>query len=701
MASGLPQNRGAVRRVVVLAGAIVAIVLAGAVALLLYAASSVDRVQAAEERALVAGYLARHQADVVRDLRSVTIWDEAYEKVALPLDVEWSDTNIGSYYANYFGHSLSVVLDGRDAPVYVWRGKGRGSPAAAAAFLRGAAPLVASVRAAEAARDPRASRRDFAGSLAASGLVRADGGYYLVGVTDVVPETAATPLRPGPAVLVLSARRLDAAFLDHLEADLRLSDAHMVARAAPGEAVLPIRDLEGAVSALLAWTPKRPGVAVIQEAIPLFVAVLAMLVAAGVGLAFWVRTIFRELRAGESALLRAMDELVEARDQAAAASVAKSQFLANMSHEIRTPLNGILGMAQIMGRDDLSARQRERLEVVRESGGALLTVLNDILDISKIEAGKLEIDNHEFDMAAAVQAACAPFAGMAGQKDVAFRVDIEPEAEGLWFGDGMRLRQILANLASNAVKFTSEGEVAVLVGRVGSAVRIVVRDTGIGIPQERLGDLFDKFLQVDASASRRFGGTGLGLAISRELAVLMGGAMTVDSREGEGSTFAVLLPLERRGAAPASTVPIAADRKQSPQAEAPLRVLAAEDNPTNQLVLAAMLEPLGLDLTLADDGAQALAAFASGGFDLILMDVQMPVMNGVEATAAIRGLEAERGLPPTPILALSANVMSHQVAEYLAAGMDGFVPKPIEAARLIAAIDAALTPSAEPIRRSA
>jgi signal transduction histidine kinase/AmiR/NasT family two-component response regulator len=433
-------------------------------------------------------------------------------------------------------------------------------------------------------------------------------------------------------------------------------------------------------------------VTVIEDALPLFALAVAMFLVVGLTLAARIRAVFREIAANDRALDGAMEELVRARDQANAANVAKSQFLANMSHEIRTPLNGILGMAQVMARENLDPRQRERLDVVRDSGQTLLTVLNDILDISKIEAGKLEIDNHEFDMTAAVHAACNAFASLADQKDIAFRIEIAEEARGVWFGDGARLRQVISNLASNAVKFTTVGEVAVVVSRQDEGATFTVRDTGIGIPPERLNDLFQKFNQVDASTTRRFGGTGLGLAISRELVELMGGRMALTSREGEGSTFTFDLPLDWR-AAPRAEVDAAPAAKACSDADGTTRILAAEDNPTNQLILKALLEPCGVDLMLTANGREAVEAFAAGGFDLVLMDVQMPVMNGVEATAAIRRLEADHGLAAIPILALSANVMNHQVAEYLAAGMTGFIPKPIEAAKLFAAIETALAPS--------
>jgi signal transduction histidine kinase/NO-binding membrane sensor protein with MHYT domain/ActR/RegA family two-component response regulator len=379
--------------------------------------------------------------------------------------------------------------------------------------------------------------------------------------------------------------------------------------------------------------------------------------------------------------------LAEARDRAEAANRAKSEFLANMSHEIRTPLNGVLGMAEVMAGHPLEAGQAERLRVIRESGASLLSVLNDVLDISKIEAGQFELEVRPFDLAETLRIACEPFAQTAAQKDIDFQVEVAPEAEGGWLGDALRLRQILANLASNAVKFTETGSVRVTARALAEGgLSIAVADTGIGVPAAHMPRLFEKFTQADGSTTRRFGGTGLGLAICRQLVELMGGEIRVESHENAGSIFTLTVPLARCAAPVVAQTAVAGATAQ----ERPLRILAAEDNPTNQLVLRAMLMPLNCELRIVADGREALDAFGAEAFDLILMDVQMPRMNGVEATREIRRREAERGLAPTPIVALTANVMTHQVAGYRAAGVDGFVAKPIEAQRLYLAIDQVL-----------
>ncbi|MES2033095.1 MAG: ATP-binding protein [Pseudomonadota bacterium] len=379
-------------------------------------------------------------------------------------------------------------------------------------------------------------------------------------------------------------------------------------------------------------------------------------------------------------------ELVAARDAAEAANAAKSAFLANMSHEIRTPLNGVLGMAQVMDRMNLDEDQRKRLAVIRRSGETLMVLLNDLLDLSKIEAGSFVLEDHAFDLFDTLAAACMPMEALAAQKDLLLELEIDDGALGLWRGDAIRLRQVVSNLVANAVKFTHVGAVTVQAMATARGLTITVSDTGIGIPAESLPTLFRRFSQADGSTSRRFGGTGLGLALSRELVELMGGVLALDTVDGVGSTFTASLPLQRA----TGSLPPRPDRV--PQAQfasgaTRLRILAAEDNATNQMVLRAILEPAGVDLVVVGNGEDAVRAMTLEPFDLVLMDVQMPVMGGLEATEQIRRQELGKR---TPILALTANVMAGQLEEYLAAGMDGLVAKPIEIERLYAAVAAAL-----------
>jgi len=400
------------------------------------------------------------------------------------------------------------------------------------------------------------------------------------------------------------------------------------------------------------------------------------------------------LEANDHDLRSAMGELVKARDDANAANVLKSHFLANMSHEIRTPLNGVLAMTEVMAMDDLSSKQRERLSVIRESGGLLLAVLNDVLDLSKIEAGRLELVERDFDLSALASSLRETFVDQARDKGLDFGVMVAPEALGGWHGDVDRLRQILNNLVSNALKFTLEGAVSVRFASAedGSGLRIDVTDTGIGIAADILPRLFDKFVQADSSTTRRFGGSGLGLSICRELAAVMGGGIHVQSREGQGSTFTVVVAMPRGEGEIAQAAPV--DEPSDATAGRRLRVLAADDNLTNQKVIAAVLAPLGAEVALVADGAACVEAWRAGGHDVILMDIHMPVMDGVEAARTIRSLEAAEGRARTPIVAVTANALVHQVEGYLAAGMDGHVAKPIEVTKLYAAIEDAVAAAA-------
>ncbi|WP_293386552.1 PAS domain-containing hybrid sensor histidine kinase/response regulator [Phenylobacterium sp.] len=381
--------------------------------------------------------------------------------------------------------------------------------------------------------------------------------------------------------------------------------------------------------------------------------------------------------------------LVQAKEEAESATRAKSAFLATMSHEIRTPLNGVLGMAQAMAMGEVTDQQRERLDVIRQSGESLLAILNDVLDLSKIEAGKLELEQAEFDISELARGAHATFAATAQAKGLSFELKVDRAARGVYVGDSVRVRQILYNLVSNGLKFTETGGVKVAVGRKGGTLSIAVADTGIGVAPSKLASLFQKFEQADASTTRRYGGTGLGLAICRDLAELMGGGVSAESTLGEGATFTVELPLKRVAAAPSRPVPQAAEVRE-PVAGVAIRLLAAEDNGMNQLVLRTLLQQVGVEPVIVGNGREAVEAWSREPWDLILMDVQMPEMDGPTATGVIRARERAEGRPRTPIVALTANAMSHQVAEYLRTGMDAFVAKPIEAARLYAVIQSAL-----------
>jgi signal transduction histidine kinase/ActR/RegA family two-component response regulator len=370
------------------------------------------------------------------------------------------------------------------------------------------------------------------------------------------------------------------------------------------------------------------------------------------------------------------------------ANRSKSEFLANMSHEIRTPLNGVVGVAELLAAANLPKREHDMVEIIRSSGQSLERLLSDVLDLARVEAGQLTIEYAPFHAGDLVRSVAGLARLRADEKSLALNLHIAAEVEAWFLGDATRVRQILTNLVSNAVKFTSAGSVTITAETIGDqSLWFAVTDTGVGFDGVAKARLFARFQQADGSITRRFGGSGLGLAISRQLASLMGGELDCESVPGKGSSFWFAAPFEC-AAGPAGADGLDGGAALLP--DRPVRALVADDHATNQTVIRMMLDQFGVEVVLVDNGLEAVERLERETFDLVFMDMQMPVMDGLEATRTIRKIELASGRRRTPVIMLSANALPEHVEASRLAGADDHVSKPVTAASLLAALSAAL-----------
>ncbi|MGQ3015912.1 ATP-binding protein [Phenylobacterium sp.] len=627
---------------------------------------SVDQQTRAREEELVRQGLVSAIAEVEAAKVSETTWDEVVLFLDNRRDLAWADANLDDFYALGFNFSQLTILDSRDQPIYHRHGRERAAlDLATTDIFQG---LVANVRAAEQARGPLQGAGDAwttpPAPIQASGFAVVDGRNVLATATLIQPHTGAVQPAADRGLIMLTLLPVREVSIDLLAgryqlADLRtgLGESHL----RPGDAQVRMDVLDSESPLILAWTPQRPGAMLLRNSILPILAVLLTFGAVGAVMVARARSAWRR-------------QLEAQRTQ--------TEFLANMSHEIRTPLNGVCAIAAALEATPLTPVQRNMVEIIRSSGISLERLLSDLLDVARMETGSVRISREPFNLADAARTIDTLLRPRAEEKGLNLTLDIAPEAETRVMGDPVRLKQVLANLLTNAIKFTESGDIRVSLQPVGEGRwRFQVADQGMGFDQARKAELFKRFAQGDASIGRRYGGMGLGLAISRELVELMGGTIDAEGRPGLGATFWADIPLPvAEGAAEAAPTDREAIQTR------PLRILVADDHPVNRQVVEVLLSEFDVELVLAENGLEACQAFEAAPFDMVLMDMQMPVMDGLTAIRNIRAKEDAAHQGRTPIVMLTANTLPEHRAASLEAGADLHMPKPIEPERLIAVL---------------
>lgn len=670
------------QRVVVAAVAAVGLMLASIAALVGYAWQVIDSAAAAQETRLVRRAIDALGSRLEHEVATAAEWDDAYVGLTTR-NLAWLRKYYGKYYAGSFDHNVTVVFDTNGIPFFGQAGDRLLDAAELARFGAALRPMVRAVQDDELARRATLTGPEIADSSLTlrSGAVLVDGRPYILGVGSVIPATHFLEGRV-PAPVVASGRLVDTRFEFELEHTLGLKAVKVTRRAPPVGAIgaVGLKDFRGREIAALSWTSGQPAADAARSVAKPASAILLTLLVSWTIMAFLIRRLLVALAERERSLVESVEDLSRARDVAEAALDFKSQFIANLNNEIRVPLNGILGVAQAMEAAELEPGQRQRLGVIRRSGQGLADLLDDVLDLARIEAQAFEPVQAPFDLEDLITEVMSTFEALAEAKGIAFRLDVAANACGTYISDAARIRQILHNLLGNALKFTTHGAVTLGAAYEQGVLTLSVRDTGPGIPEEQMPHLFSRAASAHGDPGRGLGG-GLGLPISAAIATALGGRLGADSRPGEGAAFRLELPLERLAATTRER--LAREGRAGPGGVDGARVLVADDNSVNRLLLATLLDPCGIRPHMVEDGAAAVAARRDHPFDLILMDILMPGMDGLEATRQIRDLEAREGLTRVPIIAISADASSDQNDAYLAAGMDGRLAKPVDPAALL------------------
>ncbi len=682
-----PSHQVAIRRQKLLRLFAVLVIAAGAtivtvVGLAYYSARLIDRASLQQETLQVSRRVDSTLVKMQNDVRSAAVWNDAHAQ-SLAQNAAWLHENIGKYFSDYMDYPVSVVFAPDGKPIYAARDSNIVAVSREAQFIAAVAPMVRAVRDEAISRNGRTTDRrayGFAAHVAREGMVLVGGSPYFVAVSTIVPEdTAHRDANPEDPVVATGQRV--SSLIPRLSQDLALLRPRLLLQgvATSGPYVV-LSAPDGAAIGKISWQASRPGGRLLIDAAPLLILVILIALAALFAGMVRIRRLFVDLVEREAAL-------DVSRSEAEAANLAKSRFLANMSHELRTPLNGIIAMSEMLHQQQTDPKGREMTRTVVASGRILERVLNDILDVSKIEAIEVEFERVPFDMDTLLLDVAALHRATAEAKGLRMELNILPGAAGTYVGDHVRVSQVISNLLSNAVKFTDQGRVAITARPCSTGLHLVVSDTGQGFDRATSDRLFKRFEQGDSSINRRHGGTGLGLWISRALVRAMGGTIRVRSIVGKGTLFSVHLPLVR--SLPQAPPPLAAEPEPQGRHEdgwPPLRVLIAEDHEVNQRVMMMILDTIGAKVTLAENGVVAVEAFKDADFDVILMDIQMPVMDGLVAMAKIRELEVASGASRTPIIAVTANAMAADREASMKAGADDHLSKPVRPAALIEAL---------------